>query len=45
MAKKEVEKQEKMTEEKMDLLDVLFDENNFDPIILEIGRASCRERV
>ena len=34
MAKKEVEKQEKMTEEKMDHLDVLFDENNFDPIVL-----------
>lgn len=33
MAKKEVEKQEQV-EEKMDLLDVLFDENNFDPIVL-----------
>lgn len=33
MAKKEVEKQEQV-EEKLDLLDVLFDENNFDPIVL-----------
>ena len=33
MAKKEIEKQEK-NEETMDLLDVLFDENNFDPIFL-----------
>lgn len=32
MAKKE-EKQEQV-EEKVDLLDVLFDENNFDPIVL-----------
>ena len=34
MAKKEVEKQEEKNEETMDLLDVLFDENNFDPIVL-----------
>lgn len=33
MAKKEVENKEEL-EEKLDLLDVLFDENNFDPIIL-----------
>lgn len=33
MAKKEVEKKEQV-EQKLDLMDVLFDENNFDPIVL-----------
>ena len=34
MAKKEVEKQEKITEEKIDLLVVLFGENNYVLIVL-----------